>query len=79
MKKVYGLDVHKDTILLCILAGNGQTISKEFGTLTAAALVGRAGLRPRNDESAKKIKSGSGSWHGGGIYREKIVKISDFY
>lgn len=35
MKKVCGLDVHKDTIFLCILAGNGQTFLKEFGTLTA--------------------------------------------
>lgn len=35
MKKVCGLDVHKDTIFLCIMAGNGQTFLKEFGTLTA--------------------------------------------
>lgn len=35
MKKVCGLDVHKDTIFLCILAENGQTFLKEFGTLTA--------------------------------------------
>ena len=35
MKKVCGLDVHKDTIFLCILAENGQTFLREFGTLTA--------------------------------------------
>jgi transposase len=34
MKKVCGLDVHKDTIFLCILAGNGQTILQEYSTLT---------------------------------------------
>ncbi len=34
MKKVCGLDVHKDTIFLCILAENGQTLLKEFSTLT---------------------------------------------
>jgi transposase len=35
MKKVCGLDVHKDTVFLCILAENGQTFIREFGTLTA--------------------------------------------
>jgi len=34
MKKVCGLDVHKDSIFLCILAGNGQTFLKEYSTLT---------------------------------------------
>jgi transposase len=34
MKKVCGLDVHKDTIFLCILAENGQTFIKEFGANT---------------------------------------------
>jgi len=34
MKKVCGLDVHKDTIFLCILAENSQTFLKEFTTLT---------------------------------------------
>jgi transposase len=34
MKKVCGLDVHKDTIFLCILTGNGQTFLKEYSTLT---------------------------------------------
>jgi transposase len=34
MKKVCGLDVPKDTIFLCILAGNGQTFLKEYSTLT---------------------------------------------
>jgi transposase len=34
MKTVCGLDVHKDTIFLCILAGNGQVILREFSTLT---------------------------------------------
>jgi len=35
MKKVCGLDVHKDTIFLCILTENGQVFLREFGTLTA--------------------------------------------
>jgi len=35
MKKVCGLDVHKDTIFLCILAENGQTFLKEYNTLTS--------------------------------------------
>ncbi len=34
MKKICGLDVHKDTIFLCILAENGQTFLKEYTTLT---------------------------------------------
>jgi transposase len=34
MKKVCGLDVHKDTIFLCILTENGQTFLKEYSTLT---------------------------------------------
>ena len=34
MKKVCGLDVHKDTIFLCILAENSQTFLKEYSTLT---------------------------------------------
>jgi len=34
MQKVCGLDVHKDTIFLCILAGNGQSLVKEFGANT---------------------------------------------
>lgn len=34
MKKVCGLDVHKDTIFLCILAENGQSFIKEFGANT---------------------------------------------
>lgn len=34
MKKVCGLDVHKDSIFLCILTGNGQKILQEYSTLT---------------------------------------------
>ena len=34
MKKVCGLDVHKDSIFLCILTGKGQKILQEFTTLT---------------------------------------------
>jgi transposase len=34
MQKVCGLDVHKDTIFLCILAGDGQSFVKEFGANT---------------------------------------------
>ena len=34
MKKVCGLDVHKDSILMCILDGNSQAKIEEFSTLT---------------------------------------------
>jgi transposase len=34
MKKVCGLDVHKDTIFLCILSSDGQVLLKEYSTLT---------------------------------------------
>jgi len=34
MKKVCGLDVHKDTIFLCILSSDGQALLQEFSTLT---------------------------------------------
>jgi transposase len=34
MKKVCGLDVHKDSIFMCILDENGQVILEEFSTLT---------------------------------------------
>jgi transposase len=34
MNKVCGLDIHKDTIFLCILSTDGQVHIKEFSTLT---------------------------------------------
>jgi transposase len=34
MKKVCGLDVHKDTIFLCILSSTGETLLREYSTLT---------------------------------------------
>ena len=34
MRAVYGLDVHKDTIYLCILCKTGEIIEKVFGVLT---------------------------------------------
>ena len=33
-EKVCGLDVHKDSIFMCILDENSQIILKEFSTLT---------------------------------------------
>jgi hypothetical protein len=61
------LTLYKDEFdLLCSIPGvqklSAMTIIAELGVdmktfLTAASLVGWAGLRPRNDESAKKIKS----------------------
>jgi transposase len=55
-----------EIILLCTIPGiqklSAMTIIAELGVdlktfITAAALVGWAGLRPRNSESAKKIKN----------------------
>ena len=34
MKKVSGLDVHKDSIFMCIIDENNQVILEEFSTLT---------------------------------------------
>lgn len=34
MKRVSGLDVHKDSVYLCILQENGEKIEERFGTLT---------------------------------------------
>ena len=34
MKKVSGLDVHKDSIFMCIMDDNNQVILEEFSTLT---------------------------------------------
>jgi transposase len=56
----------KETLLLCTIPGvqklSAMIIIAELGVdlrtfATAAALTGWAGLRPRNDESAKKIRS----------------------
>ncbi len=34
MEKVCGLDVHKDSVFMCILKENGEKIEEKFGTLT---------------------------------------------
>ena len=34
MKSVCGLDVHKDSVYLCILSESGELIEKVFGVLT---------------------------------------------
>ena len=34
MKTVAGLDVHKDSVYLCILRGNGEKIERVYGVLT---------------------------------------------
>jgi hypothetical protein len=34
MKTVYGLDVHKSMIIMCILKENGTKIIQKFSTLT---------------------------------------------
>lgn len=34
MRAVCGLDVHKDSVFLCILRENGEKIEKVFGVLT---------------------------------------------
>jgi len=34
MKRVSGLDVHKDSVRMCILQENGEKIEEKFGTLT---------------------------------------------
>ena len=34
MRTVCGLDVHKDTVYLCILCSDGEIIGKVFGVLT---------------------------------------------
>lgn len=34
MRKICGLDVHKDTVFMCILKADGEKIEAEFGVLT---------------------------------------------
>jgi hypothetical protein len=34
MKRVSGLDVHKDSVYMCILKENGEKTEQKFGTLT---------------------------------------------
>lgn len=34
MKNVCGLDVHKDSIFMCIIKENGDKIEEKFGVLT---------------------------------------------
>mgnify|MGYP000666377989 CR=1 FL=1 len=66
MSKYCELHFSKEMVLLCSIPGiqklSAMIIIAELGVdlktfATAAALTGWAGLRPRNDESAKKIKS----------------------
>lgn len=35
MRKVYGLDVHKDSVFACIMNEKGEKIQKKFGVLTS--------------------------------------------
>jgi transposase len=66
MSQLCDLYYRKELALLCTISGiqklSAMIIIAELGVdlktfVTAAALTGWAGLRPRNDESAKKIKS----------------------
>jgi transposase len=66
MEKICDTLYKEELKLLCTVPGiqklSAMTIIAELGVdlktfITAASLVGWAGLRPRNDESAKKIKS----------------------
>ena len=34
MKNVCGLDVHKDSIFMCIIKKNGDKVEEKFGVLT---------------------------------------------
>lgn len=34
MDRVCGLDVHKDSVFMCIITANGEKIEDVFGTLT---------------------------------------------
>ncbi|WP_257670892.1 hypothetical protein [Parapedobacter tibetensis] len=34
MESYCGLDVHKDSVFMCILKGNGEKVEEKFGTLT---------------------------------------------
>ena len=47
MRRVCGLDVHKDSIYMCILYENGSKIESVFGVLTPV-LIKFAYLSPLN-------------------------------
>ena len=34
MRRVCGLDVHKDSVFMCILSENGEKIQEKYGVLT---------------------------------------------
>jgi transposase len=57
---------------MCILAELGGDLNAFY---TAAMLVGWAGLRPRNDESAGKIRSRK-TLHGNRYLRQMLVEVS---
>jgi len=61
MKKVCGLDVHKDSIFLCILFGNGRSILEEFSTLTPDIELMR-GLLLKNKVSDVAMESTGVYW-----------------
>jgi len=48
MRRVCGLDVHKDSIYMCILYENGSKIESVFGVLTPEVLIKFAYLSPLN-------------------------------
>jgi len=47
MKKICGLDVHKDKVFLCIMTENGQPFLQEFGTLTPDLIAMRDFIKER--------------------------------
>jgi transposase len=57
---------------MCILAELGGDLTAFF---SAAVLVGWAGLRPRNDESAGKIRSRK-TLHGNKYLRKMLVQVA---
>ena len=58
MKKVCGLDVHKDTIFLCILAENGQSFVKEFGGNTPDIIAMRDLLKANQVREVARESTG---------------------
>lgn len=47
MKSVCGLDVHKDSVYLCIFSEFGELIEKVFGVLIYSTKKGRHTANPR--------------------------------
>ena len=62
----------KELSAMCILAELGGDLAAFF---SAAMLVGWAGLRPRNDESAGKIRSRK-TMHGNKYLRKMLVQVA---